>query len=109
MNVPSDYYVLTHDNNYKKFIEKYYTGVAETFILPPGANQMVVKKEIDYDNRKYDVIFIGTYGDYKAKEDMINSCQEDVKAIAWEMVDILLSDCRLTRSEEHTSELQSRI
>lgn len=99
MNVPSDYYVLTHDNNYKKFIEKYYTGVAETFILPPGANQMVVKKEIDYDNRKYDVIFIGTYGDYKAKEDMINSCQEDVKAIAWEMVDILLSDCRLTYEE----------
>ena len=96
MNVPSDYYVLTHDNNYKKFIEKYYKGVTETFILPPGANQMVVEKEIDYDNRKYDVIFIGTYGDYKAKEDMINSCQEDVKAIAWEMVDILLSDCRLT-------------
>ena len=99
MNVPEDYYVLTHDNNYKKFIEKYYKGVTETFILPPAANQMVVEKEIDYDNRKYDVIFIGTYGDYKAKEDMINSCQEDVKAIAWEMVDILLSDCRLTYEE----------
>lgn len=99
MNVPEDYYVLTHDNNYKKFIEKYYKGVTETFILPPGANQMVVEKEIDYDNRKHDVIFIGTYGDYKAKEDMINSCQEDVKVIAWEMVDILLSDCGLTFEE----------
>lgn len=99
MNVPKDYYVLTHDNNYKKFIEKYYKGVTETFILPPAANQMVVEKEIDYDNRKHDVIFIGTYGDYKAKEDMINSCQEDVKVIAWEMVDILLSDCGLTFEE----------
>ena len=99
MNVPEDYYVLTHDNNYKKFIEKYYKGVTETFILPPAANQMVVEKEIDYDNRKHDVIFIGTYGDYKAKEDMINSCQEDVKVIAWEMVDILLSDCGLTFEE----------
>ena len=99
MNVPEDYYVLTHDNNYKKFIEKYYKSITETFILPPAANQMVVEKEIDYDNRKHDVIFIGTYGDYKAKEDMINSCQEDVKVIAWEMVDILLSDCGLTFEE----------
>lgn len=99
INVPKDYYVLTHDNNYKLFVDKYYKGVAETFLLPPAANHAITERYIDYDNRSHDVIFIGTYGDYRAKEAMINSCQEDVRAIAWQMVDELLSECSLTYEE----------
>lgn len=99
INVPKDYYVLTHDNNYKLFVDKYYKGVTETFLLPPAANHIITDRYIDYDNRSHDVIFIGTYGDYREKEAMINSCQEDVRAIAWQMVDELLSECSLTYEE----------
>ena len=33
---PRDYYVLTHDRQYQAFIKKYYRGVQDALLLPPG-------------------------------------------------------------------------
>lgn len=59
---PRDYYVLTHDRNYQDFIKRFYHGVKEALILPPGG----VKPEKGADTKKTkDMVFIGTYNDYR--------------------------------------------
>lgn len=93
---PKDYYVLTHDRNYRAFIKKYYRGVKEAYIIPPAADHELVRSCVDYDNRSIDVAFIGTYGDYKAKEAMINEAQPQVRDIAWRFTDTLRAKPWLT-------------
>lgn len=58
----SDFYVLTLDQNYVKFIERYYK-IQSVFFPPAG---MVSCNTEDLE-RIYDFTFIGTYGDYWEK------------------------------------------
>ena len=74
-NVPKDYYVLTHDANYQKFIEQYYPNVQGVFVLPPGG----ILQEKDIAEKKYGISFIGTYGDYRKKLEVIRQCIPQVK------------------------------
>lgn len=71
MHVPDQYYVLTHDENYKKFVEKYYPKVSGCYLFPPGGIEQ--KEEINLKKRRYGVVFIGTYGDYREKCRLIHS------------------------------------
>lgn len=99
LHVPENYYVMTHDENYKNFIDRYYKGVAGTFVLPPAANQSLVEREVQYGDRKYDVTFVGTYGDYRQKEKMLDECPEEVSVIAREYVNLLLNKPYMTAEE----------
>ena len=56
-----DFTILTHDINYKNFLEKYYKQQAK--ILPPGG--MISKNPVSMDERKYELTFLGSYGDYR--------------------------------------------
>ena len=56
-----DFTILTHDINYKNFLEKYYKQQAK--LLPPGG--MISKNPVSMDERKYELTFLGSYGDYR--------------------------------------------
>ena len=56
-----DFTILTHDINYKNFLEKYYKQQAK--ILPPGG--IISKNPVSMDERKYELTFLGSYGDYR--------------------------------------------
>lgn len=64
--VPKNYYVLTHDRNYSKFISDYYHNVKKTFILPPGGTVPICNNK-----KKLDVVFMGTYRNYRTFLDRI--------------------------------------
>ena len=53
--------ILTHDINYKNFLEKHYKQQAK--ILPPGG--MISENPVNINERKYELTFLGSYGDYR--------------------------------------------
>lgn len=55
----SDYYVLTHDNNYVTFLKRYYGK--DAILFPPAGIISCSEKKTD---RIYDLTFVGTYGNY---------------------------------------------
>ena len=56
-----DFTILTHDINYKNFLEKHYKQQVK--ILPPGG--MISKNPVNINERKYELTFLGSYGDYR--------------------------------------------
>ena len=56
-----DFTILTHDINYKNFLEKHYKQQAK--ILPPGG--MISGNPVNINERKYELTFLGSYGDYR--------------------------------------------
>lgn len=71
-NAPkNDYYVLTHDENYVRFIERYYPSVKGTFLVPPAGEEYVpLKEELDESSSSkvkkiYDISFVGSYHDWR--------------------------------------------
>lgn len=74
-NVPKDYYVLTHDANYREFVEQYYPNVQAAYLFPPGG----ITQQQYTDKKKYGISFIGTYGDYRKKLEVIRQCIPQVK------------------------------
>ncbi len=70
---PKDYYILTHDGNYISFIKRYFHNVKEAYLLPPAGTLLPeFEGKIfddgagkDFEKRPYDVVFLGTFRDYK--------------------------------------------
>lgn len=54
-----DFYVLTHDADYVAFVQNYFRKNAVLF--PPAGIEPTCKNEV---TRKYDLTFVGTYGNY---------------------------------------------
>ena len=79
--VPENTYVLTHDTNYIEFIKKYYPKTAGSFLLPPGGMDNPFL-DTAWENRKHDLVFIGTYGDFRKKCEQIRECNPFAKKLA---------------------------
>lgn len=78
--VPKRFYVLTHDRNYQTFIERYYSGIGGTYLLPPGGRDW--GEPCGEEERMYDITFLGTYGDYRKKLQVIAACVPSVRFLA---------------------------
>ena len=67
----NDYYVLTHDENYVRFIERYYPSVKGTFLVPPAGREYVPVEGEQLPSGEpgvekiYDITFIGSYHDWR--------------------------------------------
>lgn len=96
--VPKDYYVLTHDENYRQFIRRYYQKVADSFLFPPGG---ICQEEavVQGAERKYDVSFVGTYGDYREKCEALHASARDVRFPANRFLLTMRKDPRLTAEQ----------
>lgn len=79
-NVPKQYCVLTHDRYYQSFIQKYFKGVKRVALLPPGGR--VTEKPIFGYERRYGITFLGTYGDYRKKLEVIRACVPTIRHLA---------------------------
>ena len=93
-HVPAKYYVLTHDENYKEFVDTYYPEVSGCCLFPPGG--ILQTKGISLTERRYDVCFIGTYGDYREKCKLISRSERGIRFIANRLLLCLRKDPSLT-------------
>ena len=75
--VPRQMTILTLDHNYVKFIKKYY-GHKAVFFPPAGVELPGAK--LEYGERKQDVSFLGSYGDYLAEKLFELKAKEPKKA-----------------------------
>lgn len=75
-NVPSNFMVITHDVNYIKFIEQYYHQKA--CFLPPAGDAV----KLEDLPEKYEISFIGSYGDYWNEVLLIHAMPREIRFIA---------------------------
>ena len=72
-----DFYVLTHDQNYVRFIERYFK--TDAILFPPAG---IVSPKILSQQRKYDLTFVGTYGNYWSEVLLIHEMGRDRRFLA---------------------------
>lgn len=92
--VPKEYYVLTHDRNYQKFVNQYYPRVTECYILPPAGGEQEAMDRIS--ERPYSICFIGTYGDYREKCRLIHQADRKSRFLANRFLILLKKNPELT-------------
>lgn len=87
-----DFTILTHDINYKNFLEKHYKQQAK--ILPPGG--MISENPVNINERKYELTFLGSYGDYRKILLELEGLSADDKAIGTALFERLKTEPELT-------------
>lgn len=96
--LPPDCFVLTHDVHYQDFIETYYPQVSGSVLFPPAANENS-RCERALSQRAYEVVFIGTYGDYRNKCRQILECKPSVRHLAAAYLQVMRKQPELTAEE----------
>jgi glycosyltransferase involved in cell wall biosynthesis len=91
---PKDYYILTQDRDYVAFINKNFGGNAKAFYLPPGGKKSDGK--ILFKERKYNLSFVGVYGDWEDAVKSFNMEDETTRIIVYRYLDKLVSEPELT-------------
>lgn len=81
LKTPKDYTVLTHDRNYKAYIEKYYGLLAKAKLLPPAGG--ICQKEMP---KEYDISFVGYFHDWRNWQDEIKAMNHKYKGVARRLV-----------------------
>ncbi len=72
-----DFYVLTHDENYVAFTERYFGRPA--ILFPPAGMAPVQEGEVE---RVYDVSFVGAYGNYWNEVLLIHQMERNTRFLA---------------------------
>lgn len=92
-----DVWFLTHDENYVRFMSSFY-GRGRSFVWPPAAHEVDgdVAEYKPIAERKYDISFIGTYGDYREKLKFLDEIEEGQARLARQFYDKMISDPNLT-------------
>ncbi|MGN0350669.1 MAG: glycosyltransferase [Roseburia sp.] len=96
-SVPKDFSILTHDRNYKKFVEHYFKNVKKTCLLPPGGRTSA--GDIWEKEREYGIVFLGTYGDYRKKLEVIRACVPKIRHLAAKYLFFMTKNTNLTAEE----------
>ena len=64
---PEDFYVITHDRNYREFIKNYYPGVRDALYLPPGGTMA----DFTAGRKEQGLVFLGSYSNFRESFDYI--------------------------------------
>ncbi len=101
---PGDYHILTQDRNYVRFINKYYPKATAHF-LPPGG--MISESIIPFEEREYDLSFLGTYVDYRDVLRTFNASDEATKIITNTYLDYMIKHPDETTEDAFANTLSS--
>ena len=94
--LPPNTICLTHDPHYRDFIQRFYPAVTDAFLFPPAGREIKGQKEVCGEDRPIELLFIGTYGDYRKKEAEIRACSPGVKRLALVFLRHLKKEPQLT-------------
>lgn len=73
---PKDLHILTHDMGYVKFCERYYKR--KSFLFPPAG----ICPQMMEQQRKYQISFVGTYGDYLAEAFLMHQMDRKIRFLS---------------------------
>lgn len=77
-NHGEDFFVLSHDETYVEFIREYAPSVSGAYLLPLGGT--IQKRQ--NQNRDLDIIFMGTYWDYRIIFQQLRNCSRRIRHMA---------------------------
>lgn len=84
------YHALCMDRNYIKIFEDYYNIKGRAIHLPiPGKQNSYITP---WNERKYDVVFIGAYTDYREVLNIIGNCNNEIQILAKKYFDMLINN-----------------
>ncbi len=69
-NAPKNYHLLIHDRNYLSFADRYFKNIGKNYHFFPAGIQA---DNINDDEKKYDISFVGTYRDYRERLNIIRT------------------------------------
>lgn len=97
-----NFHIICLDENHKKYIQKYYSHIKSVTVSPMTGELAFGKDRINWDNfenRKYDILFSGTYTAPKRLETAINKLPIPVADTVYELIEMLKADSSLTIEE----------
>lgn len=92
-----NYNVICIDKNHLKYIEDHYKNIKTSAMIAHGG--IVSDMLIPYENRKIDVLFTGSYSDPDVILEKLEQLPEDIKGMAFGVIDLMISECELTEEE----------
>lgn len=99
----ADFHILTHDMSYVEFTQKYFHYKARLF--PPAGMAEPVENKME---RKYNLTFVGTYGDYFAKILEIHQWERPKRFLANRFLLIMRQNPNMTLEDAFTKTLEQR-
>ena len=100
-----DLTVLTHDAKYVRFVERYYHIPAKLF---PPAGIMPEPKKNENDIKRYDLSFVGTYGNYLSQMREIHQMERGRRFLANHLLLLLRRNPDMTLEEGLSAVLEMR-
>lgn len=102
----SDFHVLCLDENHKKYINRYYPHILSADLFPMTGED-ACPHDASYPAKSIDLLFSGTYTDYRDVESSIVSSPSLLGDLTKQLIDIMLSDTSLTQEAALCSLLPS--
>ncbi len=95
----SNFHIICLDDNHKSYIEKYYPHIKSVTATPMTGEIAFGHDSVDWDsfeNRKYDILFSGTYTDPVMIEAAIHKIPKFLAENVYTLIDMQLKDTSLT-------------
>ena len=90
-NGPQKYYVICMDRDHLCFISKYFPLVKKAYFLPLGGlEQPTYNDDINFSDRRYDVVFTGTHESLVEIEDIIRGYTPGIRNLVISHIEYLL-------------------
>jgi len=102
---PEDFYVITLDENYKKYVDKYFPKVKGTFVIPPGGKEYAnIKIEKDIP-----LSFVGSYHDFRLWLPALQEFDKENDGLGTEFINIAEDHINLPWEEDLKLTINNRL
>lgn len=91
------YYALCSDRNYCKVVKDYMPNILDAFFFPMTGRESMAK--IPWNERKHDLVFIGSYEDYRDCLLELNQCDQYIRDIGYTFFVTMRSHVELNQKQ----------
>lgn len=94
----ADFHVLCLDENHKNYIRDCYPHILSADLFPVTGED-IAKTDGSYPKKDLDVLFSGTYTDYREIEDSMKTCPSFLADLTKKLIDLMLQQPALTQED----------
>lgn len=91
-----NFHVLCLDENHKQYIDTYYPHIASAHVWEMTGDD-IHPEQMGYPQKDMDVLFSGTYTDYRDVADSIDTCPAFLGELTWNLIHLIEAEPSLTQ------------
>ena len=92
----TDFHALCLDENHRDYIRTYYPHIVSADVFPVTGSDLV-PEDPSYPKKQIDVLFSGTYTDYREIEDSMDTCPAFLSGLTKELIALMQNNPTLTQ------------